>query len=297
MEMKKTTIAVVILHYNDFEMTRKYIENLKNLKWDDITHQFVIVDNNSPDGSGSELYEYFKEDVNTSVILLPENIGFARGNNKGIVFAKDELGADMIVVSNNDIDIKTKDFPRLLIREYAASDFAVYGPDIYSLSKKMHQNPMRKSPMNFDDVNNKIKKIDRILPMLYILNNMRIYDQLKNLKDKIKKNKENSGFESTKRIEGCVLHGAFFVLSREYLKMYPEGLFEKTFLYMEEDILAYRCNLKRLKMVYDPLVQVIHYDGVSSMKMAGNRCMKFICEMKETRKSCEAYIEYMKNNK
>lgn len=143
--MKKTTIAVVILHYNDFEMTRQYIENLRKLKWNDVTHQFIIVDNNSPDGSGVELYEYFKADADTSVILLSENIGFARGNNKGIVFAKDELDADLIVVSNNDIDVKTKDFPRLLIREYAASNFAVYGPDIYSLSKKMHQNPMRQA--------------------------------------------------------------------------------------------------------------------------------------------------------
>lgn len=38
--MKKTTIAVVILHYNDFEMTRQYIENLRKLKWNDVTHQF-----------------------------------------------------------------------------------------------------------------------------------------------------------------------------------------------------------------------------------------------------------------
>lgn len=295
--MKKTTIAVVILHYNDFEMTRQYIENLRKLKWNDVTHQFIIVDNNSPDGSGVELYEYFKADADTSIILLSENIGFARGNNKGIIFAKDELDADLIVVSNNDIDVKTKDFPRLLIREYAASNFAVYGPDIYSLSKKMHQNPMRQSPMNFDDVNNKIRKIDRTLPVLHILNKMGIYDQIKSLKNKIKKKKDNSPLESTARVEGCVLHGAFFVLSKEYLRMYPEGLFEGTFLYMEEDILAYRCNLKRLKMVYDPLVQVIHYDGVSSMKIAGNRCMKFIREMNETRKSCEAYIEYMKNNK
>ena len=257
--MKKTTIAVVILHYNDFEMTRQYIENLRKLKWNDVTHQFIIVDNNSPDGSGVELYEYFKADADTSVILLSENIGFARGNNKGIVFAKDELDAD--------------------------------------LSKKMHQNPMRQSPMNFDDVNNKIRKIDRTLPVLHILNKMGIYDQIKSLKNKIKKKKDNSPLESTARVEGCVLHGAFFVLSKEYLRMYPEGLFEGTFLYMEEDILAYRCNLKRLKMVYDPLVQVIHYDGVSSMKIAGNRCMKFIREMNETRKSCEAYIEYMKNNK
>ena len=55
--MKKTTIAVVILHYNDFEMTRQYIENLRKLRWNVVTHHFVSGDNNSPDESGVELSE------------------------------------------------------------------------------------------------------------------------------------------------------------------------------------------------------------------------------------------------
>lgn len=293
--MKKATISVVVLHYNDFDMTRKYIDNLRGLEWNDISHQFIIVDNHSPDGSGQTLYENFKDSDDVTVILLPENIGFARGNNQGILFAHNELNSELIVVSNNDIDIKTKEFPRFLLKEYEKSNFAVYGPDIYSLSKKEHQNPMREKPMNPEEVERKIKKIDRILPMLYFLNKTGLYNPMKRFKDKVKKNHAQTAPVKNSRTEKCVLHGAFFVLSENYMKEYLDGLFGGTFLYMEEDILAFRCNLKGLKMVYDPAVDVIHFDGVSSLRMAGNRCEKFIREMKETRKSCVSYMEYMKS--
>lgn len=46
--MDKNKIAVVILHYNDFKMTKEYIDSLKKLEWNNIEHKFIIVDNCSP---------------------------------------------------------------------------------------------------------------------------------------------------------------------------------------------------------------------------------------------------------
>lgn len=291
--MKKTVIAVVILHYNDFDMTKNYIENLRTLEWAGISHKFIIVDNNSPDGSGIILKEYYENDKDVIVMLLNENIGFARGNNKGILFARNELKAELIVVSNNDIDVKSINFPKLILEEYEKSNFAVCGPDIYSLSKQMHQNPMRKEPMNLEQVRNKIRKINYIVPILEVLDKTKLYDICRKIKNKFSnKNVSNSEYY-LKYLENCTLHGAFFVLSKKYMDEYDDGLFEGTFLYMEEDILAYRCKIKKMKMVYNPVIQVIHYDGVSSLKIARNRCRKFIREMKETKKSCVSFIEYI----
>lgn len=294
--MKKITIAIVVLHYNDFNMTKNYIDNLKELEWCEISHRFIVVDNYSPDDSGIELQKYFKDDEEVNVMLLSENIGFAKGNNKGIMYARIELNAELIIVSNNDIDVETSNFPQLLLEEYKKSNFAVYGPDVYSLNKKMHQNPMRLELMTMEQVKSKIKKIDRIVPILIVLNKTKLYDICKRIKSKFEKRNESKSDHYVSRLEDCVLHGAFFVLSKKYIDEYPDGLFEGTFLYMEEDILAYRCKLKNLKMVYDPTVKVIHYDGVSSLRIAGNRCEKFIREMKETKKSCRRFIEYMENH-
>ena len=292
--MDKNKIAVVILHYNDFKMTKEYIDSLKKLEWNNIEHKFIIVDNCSPDNSGKNLFEFYQSDEEVKIILLEKNIGFARGKNIGILYARQQLNYNLIVVSNNDIAIKSEIFPQKLIEEYENSGFAVYGPDIYSLSKTMHQSPMRKDPMNLEQVQKQIEKIDRILPILKILDKLKIYDFLKKIKGILSSDKENQNKEYLTRHEDYVLHGSFFVLSELYLNEYPEGLFDKTFLYMEEDILAFRCKLKNLKTIYDPTLKIIHYDGVSSLKISGNRCKKFIREMTETRKSCVEYMNYMK---
>ncbi|WP_274656652.1 glycosyltransferase [Streptococcus equinus] len=291
--MCNKSIAVVILHYNDFNMTRNYIENLKTLNWENIPHKFIIVDNASPDGSGSKLYDeyYLSEDV--EVLLVEKNIGFARGNNVGILHAWKELGAELVVVSNNDIEIKTTTFPEQLIEMFEKEDFAVYGPDIYSQSKKLHQNPFREAPLNVLDVQRKIKKIDRVLPILKILDKLNIYNFLREIKSIFSRSKRTVGIYEERKLN-YVLHGAFFVLSKNYFDKYPDGLYDGTFLYMEEDILAYRCMKSKLKMLYDPKISVIHFDGVSSLKESGDRCKKYIRELTETRKSCISYINHMR---
>ena len=47
----KLDIGIVILHYNDAQMTENYIRNLNNLNWEDIRWHIIVVDNASPDGS------------------------------------------------------------------------------------------------------------------------------------------------------------------------------------------------------------------------------------------------------
>lgn len=48
----------------------------------------VIVDNASANGTGRELQQLYQGAENIYVILNPENLGFARGNNVGFEFAK-----------------------------------------------------------------------------------------------------------------------------------------------------------------------------------------------------------------
>lgn len=290
--MCNKSIAVVVLHYNDFDMTKNYIENLRTLNWENITHKFIVVDNASPDGSGSRLYDeyYLSEDV--EVLLVEKNLGFARGNNVGILYAWKELGAELVVVSNNDIEIETTTFPEQLIEMFEKEDFAVYGPDIYSQSKKLHQNPFREAPLNVLDVQRKIKKIDRVLPSLKILDKLKIYNFLREIKSIFSRSKRTVGIYEERKLN-YVLHGAFFVLSKNYFDKYPDGLYDGTFLYMEEDILALRCKKMGLKLLYDPQISVIHFDGVSSLSESGDRCKKYMRELVETKKSCIIYCNYI----
>ena len=58
MEIKKRKLLTVILTWNDFENTSKCLECCKKIKQDDIT--FLLVDNNSTDGSLEHLIKKFE---------------------------------------------------------------------------------------------------------------------------------------------------------------------------------------------------------------------------------------------
>ena len=76
------SLAFVILHYNTMKETTDCICSIeKNIDGD--KYNIVVVDNASPNGSGIQLEERYKENKRVHVILNSENQGFAKGNNLG----------------------------------------------------------------------------------------------------------------------------------------------------------------------------------------------------------------------
>ncbi len=288
-------ICVVVLHYTDADMTCNYIDNLLNLDWSDIRYQMIIVDNASPDGSGELLKEKYAQNPSVDVVLLNTNEGFARGNNAGIKLAQDKYDPDLIIVSNNDIIIEDCAFPQKLCSIFARTHFDLFGPDIYSITRNYHQSPIRDHHLNINEINEKIKEIDKTLGKLRILDKLELYNILRNIKKKINPITPNAS-DYDKYQEDVVLQGAFFVLSKNYLSKYPDGLYPGTFLYMEEDILNYRISKSGLKSVYDPSICVKHLEGAATHKQSGDRCKKYIFELEQTRLSCLKMIEYMHGN-
>ena len=291
-------ISIIILHYNDANLTSTFLDNLKKLNWHKISHHFIIVDNYSPDESGPILESYYEYDPTVTVLLNKENLGFAKGNNIGICYAWENFHSDLIIVSNNDIKILDNDFPQSLLRSYYKGEYAVIGPDIYSLSKEIHQSPIRKKPLNREQLELKIFHIDNTLHALYIIKKLHIYDLIRHIKRILGKKPGTKGYQHKNPHEDVVLHGAFFILSRKYMEQYPDGLYNQTFLYMEEDILAHRCRKKHLKTLYTPELSVFHIDGYTTTKQTGNRCNKYIFELTETKKSCQIMLNMiqMENN-
>ena len=286
---------MVILHYNDHEITDKYIDDLKKLEWGLLRYHFIIVGNGSPDGSGKHLYDTYQGADDVTVILNSENMGFARGNNLGIKYAVKHFDPELVIISNNDIYIEDIAFPQKLWNIYQDRPAAVIGPDIYSLSKRIHQSPIRERYLSADQLKKQIKHIDRILKKLRIIKFFHLYDLISKVKRKLGKKPGTEGYAYDKEQEDVVLQGAFFVLSRHYMEKYPDGLFEGTFLYMEEDILSYHCSKKQLMTLYTPDLKVIHYDGCSTKKIHRDRCSKYMFELNETKRSCSIMLDYMRS--
>lgn len=286
-------LSVVILHYNDPEMTQTYISNLKEQNWSNISHHFLIVDNASPDGSGKQLKKIYQNDPDTVVLCAERNLGFSKGNNLGIQYAVSHFHSNLIIVSNNDIVIEDLSFMQKLVAIYLKKKPDVLGPDIYSTRKNIHQSPLRSSHLTREELQTKIQQIQRMLRKLKIIDRLKIYDLISKAKKLVGKPFQDAPYFNVTQ-EGVVVHCAFFVLTEGYLQTYPDGLYPETFLYMEEDILNYRVQKSNLMALYEPSLSVIHLDGVSSLKRTkGNRCKKYIFELEQTAISCQKMIEYL----
>ena len=68
---KNLLFSIVILNYNTFQETLSCINSFVKIKnQDNIVLKFVIVDNNSPDGSGSLLKTHYEYDESVNVFTL-----------------------------------------------------------------------------------------------------------------------------------------------------------------------------------------------------------------------------------
>ncbi len=297
--MKKYSLCIVVLHYNNAQMTIDYVRNLEKLTVRNYEMHIILVDNKSPDGSGPVLKERYRNEDGVDVVLLDNNLGFAKGNNAGIRLAKDKYDADFIVLSNDDIKISDRDFFEKMLTIYERTGFDIFGPDIYGVKNRIHQSPIADRHLTIDELDGKISHYRKTLRMTKLVGRLKLYYPLCFVKDMINPvlKKGNRSFRNYSEYqEGVVVCGAFFVLTKKYLEAYPDGLFPGTFMYEEESILNYRAQLKNLKIVYDPSISVRHYEGVASLSARGDRLKKLIFEEENIIKSCRIMKRYMLKN-
>jgi GT2 family glycosyltransferase len=259
--------SFVILHYQAIEDTIECIESiLKNVKYD--KKDLVVVDNGSPDGSGEILVEKYANNNSVHILLSPENLGFAKGNNMGFQFAKNSLKTDFVAMINNDTVIKQEEFITETLKYYDEKPFAVLGPDIVSLVDQGHQNPVQVKPM--DKRGAKIAlTINRIcLWTSYVHADEYAFKAIKYVY-KIKDLLRGSGNKVTKvrnyetEVENVQLHGSALIFSPKYIQLH-NGLYPETFMYLEEDILYYLMKKEKQRLIYYPKVQIFHKEDSST---------------------------------
>jgi GT2 family glycosyltransferase len=92
-------VSVVIVNFNGLRFLRACLESLRKALLG-ISHEIIIVDNASADGSGDFLTTEFPD---VHLILSDKNLGFTGGNNLGAKFAKGRL----LLLLNNDTECKS----------------------------------------------------------------------------------------------------------------------------------------------------------------------------------------------
>jgi GT2 family glycosyltransferase len=118
-------VAVVILTWNGRDDTLECLESLGSADWRPLTT--IVVDNGSEDDTAEAIRTRFAD---VELVRSPENVGYAQGNNLGIRRALD-LGADYVLVLNNDTLVDSQAIAMLVREARARPDAAAVCPLIY----------------------------------------------------------------------------------------------------------------------------------------------------------------------
>ena len=252
-------IAFVVLHYTALKDTIETVSSIKeHIDTDD--YKIIIVDNCSPDNSWDDLNKLYNSDNDIVLIHNEENLGFAKGNNVGFIYAKKNFNPKYIVLSNNDINLIQDNFCSMLDQKFASTNFAVLGPMIINGDGSINTSPMRKGIMTRQQANCIIKRNKRLL----IFNKFGLDELYKKIVSVIHKYKPSIAvverLVETKNVE---IHGCFMVFSKNYIDKF-DGLDPRTFLYAEEDILFLRTQSENLTTLYCPSIAVYHKEGTST---------------------------------
>lgn len=283
-----TDIVFVVLHYMVKDATIKCVSKIRE-RIDTPNYKIVIVDNASGNGSGKEIEEFYRGADDVKVIINQENLGFARGNNVGFRYAKENLNPEYIVLLNNDVYLMETHLKEKLDKEYKESRFAVLGPLIMTKDGRCDINPMQ------DGVKSKAEAISRISAIKRVLFTNKyhifpIYRAVSEMVHGLRKEKNKTYKDYFNLQYNVQLHGCFMVFSKEYIDKF-DGLDDRTFLYMEEDILYKHMMENGMTTVYNPDIVIYHEEDAATNATTKTKRKKTDLVYRNLLKSCEILLD------
>lgn len=245
-------VAIVILNYLNYKDTIECVESIKGQTY--LNREIIVVDNGSNNKSFEVLNEKYKNNKQIHLIESKENLGFARGNNLGIKYASQELKANFVLVVNNDTIFKDNFLIEKLMESYETG-VGVIGPRILA-ANGVEQNPVLKENVSRYQVYREY----RVLTNKETWKDSIVCRALNKAKRVLLENKIlNKPYNSMY----LILHGACFMLTKDYFEYYPY-LFPETFLYYEENILTILTKKVGLKKKFIDSCVIYHKEDQSS---------------------------------
>lgn len=254
---KNKKITFLILHYLTGDDTIKCIDSILKLYSENMIN-VVVVDNASHNNSIEVIKEKYANNEIVTIISSKKNIGFAKGNNLGFIYAKYTLKSDYIIMINNDTYFEDIHFIEKMHNIYIQTGYYILGPDILSEYDNSHQNPVSYSLASKKTF---IKRKRRL--KVYLLMNYLGIDNVVHWVKKIFGKRKKESIDYNKRAINVQLHGSCLIFSDKYIEKY-DGLYDKTFMYMEEEILYYQMTKNKELIIYDPSIQIIHKEDSST---------------------------------
>lgn len=242
----KTDLSIIILNYNTKQLTidavssieKNYLEEVKGERF-----EVIVTDNASPDGSLDEFKKYAKKTKIKSFHVVDNggNIGFSKGNNNGLKFAKGRY----VLFLNPDTIVYPKTLSRII-------EFMDEHPDAGAATCKVE------IPAGGID-----EASHRGFPTPW-----NAFTHFSGLERVFPKSRLFAGYlQGWKNLE--IVHevdaisGAFLMVRRDIGEKI--GWWDEEYFFYGEDI-QFCYNVRKLgyKIYYIPDVSILHYGGVSS---------------------------------
>lgn len=226
-------IGMVIVNYNDYETTKRLLDNVKDYK---VLKEIVVVDNESTDNSLEELRKLKNKKI--TIIDSGENKGYSYALNVGCKYLIDKYKSLNIVISNSDIIIDSElDIKDL--NSYISTKNVIVGPTIIQGNDL---NRGFKIPIPWQDIKQNI-----------VFFGKRVLAKELSYPD----NYYHKDISKVDTVSGC-----FFMISSKHLE--DMGYFdENVFLYYEENIMGIKTKKLGKNIIVCNNVDVIHNHSVS----------------------------------
>ncbi len=226
-------IGMVIVNYNDYETTKRLLDNVKDYK---VLKEIVVVDNKSTDNSLEELRKLKNKKI--TIIDSGENKGYSYALNVGCKYLIDKYKSLNIVISNSDIIIDSElDIKDL--NSYISTKNVIVGPTIIQGNDL---NRGFKIPSPWQDIKQNI-----------VFFGKKVLAKELSYPD----NYYHKDISKVDTVSGC-----FFMISSKHLE--DMGYFdENVFLYYEENIMGIKTKKLGKNIIVCNNVDVIHDHSVS----------------------------------
>lgn len=235
-EYKPAWAAVVV----NFDAGRCLVDCVATLLLDTSAGVFeiIVVDNASTDDSISQLRQTWPD---VKVILSERNLGYSGAANLGIRATR----ADVVVVCNPDLEIKTGTAAAMLKRFSAEPDLGALGPAVFSTSGD-HYPSARQVPQLRDVVGH--GTLGLVMP-----------------KNRFTRRYQELDFDPNKARDVDWVSGAMIWLRRSALDQVG-GFDDGYFMYVEDVDLCWRLGRAGWRVAYEPSGSVIHLGAVSTQR-------------------------------
>ncbi|HEU9066114.1 TPA: glycosyltransferase family 2 protein [Streptococcus pneumoniae] len=250
-------IGIVILNYLNWEDTLECINSLRSQSDQDF--EAVIVENGSPNESVSRIRDYIKNDKNIHLYVVENNLGYANGNNMGILYLKNRYSINRILLTNNDVIFDDEDYIKKLEDIKYSNTIGAIGTKIIG-SDGLNQNPAY-FPISFSS------SIKSLLINLLAFSKVITFIKKRFLSSWTKRANDFSNPKIDE--QKYFLHGSVIFLTENYLDRFM-GLYGGTFLYYEEVILGIIFEKAGLDMLYVPDFSIYHKEDQSSLESFAN---------------------------